>query len=658
MSILENINCSADVRALNEEDLDNLAGEIRQEMLSFVSETGGHVASNLGVVELTIALHRVYNIPTDKIVWDVGHQCYVHKMLTGRRKEMNTLRQFGGLSGFPKREESPADPFGAGHASTSISAALGLSAARDQLGQDHKVIAVIGDGALTGGLAFEGLNNAGAMKKDITVILNDNNMSISKNVGALSKYLINILVDQRFNRIRDEIWELTGRFKRRDKIRAVVSDMEKSIKGLFVPGYFFDKLGFRYFGPIDGHNIRLMTNTLNQIKDISGPLLLHVITTKGKGYKPAEDDATRFHGIGSFDKITGKSNSKSGLPSYTKVFGDTMLELAAKDRRVVAITAAMTSGVGLTAYAEKYPDRFYDVGIAEGHASCFAAGLASSGVRPYVAIYSTFLQRAYDQIIHDAALQKLPVVFCIDRAGLVGDDGPTHHGCFDLSYLSAVPNMTIMAPKDGDEFRSMLHSTIERELDGPCAIRYPRASVPYEMSGNLTPVEWGKWEYLLDSGPIAIVAAGTMIDVALKAAELMDGDHRAAVINACFIKPLDEGMLSSLMNRFEKIVTIEESAFIGGLGQMVGNFLSTHDYRGHFASFAIPDKFIQHGNRQKLLETIGLTPESLAQQIEIQGAERRTLLQKLTFRKSGRNGPIAPAGMHDRNDGRKKAFNE
>ena len=658
MSIIERINNSSDVKTLDENELVSLAEEIRQEMLSYVSETGGHVASNLGVVELTIALHRVFEIPIDKIIWDVGHQCYVHKMLTGRRNEMKTLRQFGGISGFPRRTESPADPFGAGHASTSISAALGMAAARDQLNQNHKVIAIIGDGALTGGLAFEGLNNAGAMKKDLIVILNDNNMSISKNVGALSKYLTNILVDQRFNKLRDEIWELTGRFKRRDKIRAMVSHVEDSFKGLFVPGYLFDKLGFRYFGPIDGHDIPLLTKTLNQMKDISGPLLLHVMTTKGKGYKPAENDATRFHGIGSFDKVTGKSNSKTGLPAYTSVFGDTMMELAAKDNRVVAITAAMTSGVGLSAYAEKYPDRFYDVGIAEGHASCFASGLASAGSRPYVAIYSTFLQRAYDQIIHDAALQRLPVVFCIDRAGLVGDDGPTHHGCFDLSYLSAIPDMTIMSPKDGDEFRSMLHATIDMDLKGPCAIRYPRANVPYEMNGETYPIEWGKWEYILDTGSTAVIAAGTMIDTALKTTEILDNDNRISIINARFIKPLDEEMLSSVMNRFDKIITIEENAYIGGLGQMVGSYLSTHDYRGHFASFAIPDKFIQHGTRDRLLDTIGLTPESMAEQIDGLGLEKPSFLKKLSLRKQGRNGLAAPIGMYDRNGMRKKALNE
>ncbi|MCX6826644.1 MAG: 1-deoxy-D-xylulose-5-phosphate synthase [candidate division Zixibacteria bacterium] len=517
MNLLPGINNSSDLKRFEESQLKELAEEIRQEIISIVADTGGHLASNLGAVELTLALHYCFDIPTDKIIWDVGHQCYTHKMLTGRRDKMRTLRQYNGLSGFPKPEESPADPFGAGHASTAISAALGLAVARDAQGLNHKIIAVVGDGALTGGLSFEGLNNAGTAKKNMLVILNDNRMSISKNVGAISKYLTNIMADQRFNKLRNEIWELTGRFKRRDKIRAMVSNIEDSIKGLLVPGFLFDKLGFRYFGPIDGHNLPLLIKTINHIKNIPGPNILHIITTKGKGYQPSEEDATRFHGIGSFDKITGKSISSSGLPHYTTIFGNTMVELAEQDNRIIVITAAMASGVGLTKFAEQFPERFFDVGIAEGHASCFAAGLASGGTKPFVAIYSTFLQRAYDQIIHDIALQKLPVVFCVDRAGLVGEDGPTHHGCFDLSYLSAVPDITIMAPKDGDEFRSMLYLAAKSKLTGPCAIRYPRASIPVPMGNVIEPIEWGKWEKLVISGDTVIIATGTMVETALSA---------------------------------------------------------------------------------------------------------------------------------------------
>ena len=513
MGLLDKIEQSSDVKRLEEGQLAELATEIRQEIISVVSNNGGHLASNLGVVELTLALHYCFDIPTDQIVWDVGHQCYVHKILTGRRNRIASIRQYGGLSGFPKRDESPADAFGAGHASTSISAALGLATARDQRGFNHQVIAVVGDGALTGGLAFEGLNNAGASRRNMLVILNDNEMSISKNVGALSKYLTNIMTDKRFNKLRDEIWELTGRFKRRDKIRAMVSDIEDSIKGLFIPGYLFDKLGFRYFGPINGHNLPLLIKTLKQIKDISGPKLLHVATIKGKGFAPAEANATKFHGIGSFDKITGEANSKSDLPAYTKIFGDTIVELAEKNKSIIAITAAMSSGTGLTKFAERFPERFFDVGIAEAHASCFAAGLAAGGLRPFVAIYSTFLQRAFDQIIHDISLQKLPVVFCIDRAGLVGDDGPTHHGCFDLSYLATVPNLSIMAPRDGDELRSMMHLAAQRESDGPCAIRYPRGSVPYPVTNVIEKIEWGKWQQMHPMSETVIIAAGTMVEV-------------------------------------------------------------------------------------------------------------------------------------------------
>lgn len=634
MSLLESINKSSDLRELDDNQLTRLSEEIRQEIISVVSQNGGHLASNLGIVELTLALHLVFDIPTDQIVWDVGHQCYVHKILSGRRDQLHTIRKYKGIAGFPKREESEADPFGAGHASTSISAALGLATARDHKGLSHEVIAVIGDGALSGGLSFEGLNNAGASKKNLLVILNDNEMSISKNVGALSKYLTNMLADKRFNKLRDEIWELTGRFKRRDKIRAVVSDIEKSVKSLIVPGYLFDKLGFRYFGPIDGHNLSLLKKTLTQIKSIPGPRLLHVVTVKGKGFAPAEANATKFHGIGSFDKITGETNSKSSLPGYTKVFGDTMIELAEKDERVSAITAAMSSGTGLSAFADKFPDRFFDVGIAEGHAACFASGLAAGGARPFVAIYSTFLQRAYDQIIHDAALQKLPVVFCIDRAGLVGDDGPTHHGCFDLSYLSAVPNLTIMSPKDGDELRSMLHTIARRDLEGPCAIRYPRGSVPYQMTGILEDIEWGKWQQISQGGDVAIIAVGTMYDVARNAVEMLKERRETALINARFIKPLDTEMLNACLRNYRHIITIEENAYFGGLGQMVGSNLMQNGYKGGFHAFAIPDKFISQGTRKILLDEIGLNVDALVQYIDEIYNDRRTFLEKLHLKRS------------------------
>ncbi len=633
MSLLNTIKQSADIKIIEEDKLPELAEEIRQEIITIVSNNGGHLASNLGIVELTMALHYCYNIPRDKIIWDVGHQSYVHKMLTGRADRMNTIRQHAGLSGFPKRSESPADPFGAGHASTAISAALGVATARDHNNDDYRVVAIVGDGALTGGLSFEGLNNAGNSGKDLLVILNDNKMSISENVGALSKYLTNILTDKRFNKLRNDIWELTGRFKRRDKIRATISDLEDAIKGIFVPGYLFDKLGFRYFGPIDGHDLPLLVKTINQLQDLKGPRLLHVVTKKGKGFAPAEADATRFHGIGSFDKVTGKSNAKSGLPSYTNVFGDTIVELAEKDKRIVAISAAMCSGTGLTKFSEKYPDRFYDVGIAEGHAVCFAGGLATEGLRPHVAIYSTFLQRAYDQIIHDVALQKLPVIFCIDRAGIVGDDGPTHHGCFDLSYLSTVPNITVMIPKDGDELRSMMKSVSDRELDGPVAIRYPRGSVPYEMTGEMSNVEWGKWHQLRYMGDTVVLAVGSMVDVALKAHEELKDEIDFSLINARFIKPMDYDTLDYCMKSFKNIITIEENSHIGGFGQMVAGYLCDNTWKGNLHSFAIPDKFIEHGKRNVLLDEIGLNSKTLVQFIQELHSARGGLFSKLAFRR-------------------------
>ncbi len=615
MSLLDKIKESSDLKKLTEKQLIELAEEIRQEIISVVSTNGGHLASNLGVVELTLALHYCFDIPTDKIVWDVGHQSYVHKILTGRRDKLKTIRQYDGLSGFPKRDESPADAYGAGHASTAISSSLGLAAARDQLGLKHKVIAVVGDGALTGGLSFEGLNNAGTSKKDILVILNDNEMSISRNVGALSKYLTTMMTDKRYNKLRNDIWELTGKFKRRDKIRSTVADIERSVKALFVPGYLFDKLGFRYFGPINGHDLPLLIKTLTQIKDIPVPKLLHVATVKGKGFRPAETDATKFHGIGSFDKVTGKSNSKSGLPSYTSVFGDTMLELAENNDNIVAITAAMCSGTGLTRFSEKFPDRFFDVGIAEGHATCFAAGMAAGGLRPYVAIYSTFLQRAYDQIIHDIALQKLPVVFCLDRAGLVGEDGPTHHGAFDLSYLAPVPGMTLMVPADGDELRSMLYMVQKTELKGPCAIRFARAAIPKPMTDEIEQIEWGKWKEIFTDGDTVVIATGTMVESTLRAHEMLEGGIDFAIINARFAKPLDIEKLESCMAEYKNIIVVEENIATGGLGQMIGSYLSKNGYKGNFASIAIPDRFVTHGKRGLLLKEIGLDTDSLVRKI-------------------------------------------
>ncbi len=634
MTWLEKINDSADLKHFTAEELSQLAEEIRHEIISVVSENGGHLASNLGAVELTLALHFCLNIPEDNIVWDVGHQSYIHKILTGRRERIRTIRRNKGLAGFPRRDESSADAFGTGHASTAISAALGLATARDHCKLKHKVVAVVGDGALTGGLAYEGLNNAGASKRDFIVILNDNKMSISKNVGALSRHLTGIMVDQRFNKLRNEIWELTGRFKRRDRIRAMVSHIEDAVKGFFVPGIFFDRLGFRYFGPIDGHDLPLLIKTINQMLELPGPLLLHVLTVKGKGYPPAEADATKFHGIGSFDKITGKATSAKELPSYTQICGDTLVELAESNDKIVAVTAAMTSGTGLTKFAERFPDRLYDVGIAEGHASCFAAGLAAGGMRPFIVIYSTFLQRAYDQIIHDIALQKLPVVICLDRAGLVGEDGPTHHGAFDLSYLMTVPGLTIMAPRDGDELRAMLHAA-SGSINGPVAIRYPRSPIPYPLKAGLEELAWGKWESFSEDGETVVIACGSMVEVALRARETVKSSIDVAVVNARFIKPLDTVMLDWCASRFKNIVTIEENSVVNGLGSAIAGYLLSKKYAGSFHMFGIPDQFVTHGDRNQLLHDIGLDEDNLADFLGTLNGLEAAGVSRLTFKKNG-----------------------
>lgn len=613
MKHLPKLKSPGDLKNLSMEELAELSEEIRQDIVSSVSLTGGHLATNLGSIELTVALHYAYDLRRDRLVWDVSNQTYGHKILTGRRDRMNTIRQYKGLAGFSKRSESEFDHFGAGHASTSISAALGFAAARDNAGQDHHVIAVIGDGAMTGGLAYEGLNNAGSQTSNFLVVLNDNSWSISKNVGAMSKYLTEITTDETFNKLRNEVWELTGKFKRRDKIRQAISHIESSIKGLLVPGMLFRKLGFRYFGPIDGHDLPLLIRTFQKIQSLKGPVLLHIGTTKGKGYKPAEDNPTKYHGVGRFNKETGEVEKKSGgHPSYTQVFGDTMVELGAKDKRVVAITAAMAPGTGLVDFSQAYPDRFYDVGIAEGHAGTFAAGLAAGGSRPYLTIYSTFMQRAFDMVAHDIALQKLPVVMCMDRAGLVGNDGPTHHGVFDLTYMSTLPDLVVAVPKDGNELRSMLHWTIENDLTGPVSIRYPRASVPTEMTGEIQAIEWGRWETLTDKSEFVVLATGTMVATALEAAERLRNDGtRICVVNARFVKPLDEQMLKTICTEAKTVVTIEENALRGGFGQAIADYLITRQFGGKFRALGIKDSFITHGDRSDLLKETGLDLDSV-----------------------------------------------
>lgn len=615
--LLDKINSPADLKKVPLEKLAQLAQEIRDKIITVVSRTGGHLASNLGVVELTIALHYVFDLPKDKLIWDVSHQCYTHKLLTGRKDRFESLRQYQGLSGFTKRKESEYDSFGAGHASTSISAALGMACARDQKGEDYRIIAVIGDGALTGGISFEGLNNTGAQGKDLLVVLNDNAMSISKNVGAVSKYLTDLLTDERYNKLKAEIWEMVGRFKRRDKIRTMVAQAEESIKGFLVPGIIFEKLGFRYFGPIDGHDINQLIKTLEHLKNFKGPKLLHILTQKGKGYKFAEEDAPKFHGIGKFDKVTGKSND-IGKKAYTDIFGQTMVKLAEMDQDMVVITAAMCLGTGLLDFSLKFPKRFYDVGIAEQHGTTFACGLAVSGLKPVFAVYSTFLQRAFDQMIHDMALQNLPVILAIDRAGLVGEDGPTHHGAFDLSYLRQIPNMTVMSPKDGNELKDMLYTAINWGKS-PVAIRYPRTAIPdkkIKQEFNLLPLD--KWEILRKGKDLLILAVGSMVYPALDAAfELSTEGIEAEIINCRIIKPLDEKLLLSSLKGFDKVLTIEENVLSGGFGSAIAEFIFEKGIQKiDLKRLGIPDKFIEHGSRKELLNLLGLDKGGIAKAVK------------------------------------------
>lgn len=614
MSLLDKINSPSDVKSINIDELPALASEIREFIINIISKNGGHLASNLGVVELTVALHYVFDSSVDRIIFDVGHQCYTHKVLTGRREELKNIRLKGGPSGFPKRSESCHDAFGAGHASTSISSALGLAVARDLAGQQHKVIAVAGDGSFTGGLAYEGLNQAGAMGKNLLIILNDNKMSISKNVGAISKYLTDIITDQSYNKLKTEIWKLTEIIPKKEKLRRAIASIEESIKGIIIPGQIFEKLGFRYFGPIDGHDIPLLIKTLNQIKMLNGPLLLHVLTKKGKGYKFAEEEPINFHGIGSFDKLTGETNGLKKTLPYTKVFGEMIVKLAEHDDRICAITAAMTTGTGLIKFAQKFPERFFDVGIAEQHGTIYAAGLTAGGLKPFFAVYSTFLQRGFDQIVHDVALQNLPVVFCIDRAGLVGEDGPTHHGCLDISYLLQVPNMTITAPKDGRELQKLM-VLASKWQKGPFSIRYPRSDIPEaDIQQTFDSTEYGRWEKLRGGDDLAILAVGSMVYPCWQAADILDKDGICAtLINCRFLKPLDQLMLNEIFSNFKLVITVEEGYLSGGFGQYVSGYKDEHGYDNVvMRHLGLPDVFINHGKRSDLLRDVRLDVDGIA----------------------------------------------
>ena len=617
-SILERVNYPQDLKSLSIEELNQLAQELRDYVVSVVSRVGGHLAPSLGAVELTLALHYVFDTPRDKIVWDVGHQAYIHKIITGRKSLFPTLRQYQGISGFVKITESEYDTFGVGHASTAISAALGMACARDHKGENYSVVAVVGDGALTGGLAYEGLNNAGMLKKDLIVVLNDNRMSISPNVGAIAQYLTSIITAPSYHKLKDDIWQLTHRFDGLGaRIRGSVRRLEEALKSVLVPGIVFERLGFRYIGPIDGHNVEMLIRVLSQIKDRPGPILLHVLTKKGKGYEPAERNATVFHGLGAFNKETGEPKKKSAPPSYTSVFGKTLVELARRDSRIVGITAAMADGTGLVHLKEAFPERFYDVGIAEGHAVTFAAGMALHGMRPVVAIYSTFLQRAYDQLIHDVALQKIPVVFALDRAGIVGADGPTHHGAFDLSYLRLIPNFVVMAPKDEAELQDMLYTALQY-TEGPVALRYPRGAgvgVPLRKEFRTIPI--GQSETLRPGTDVALLAVGYMVHIAEQAAELLETQGISArVENMRFIKPLDTEKISKLADEFPLLVTLEENTIRGGFGSAVLEFL--HERGGKFPeglTLGLPDDFVEQGDKNTLLRILNLHPEGVARRI-------------------------------------------
>ena len=602
--MLDEVHSPEDVRLLTISQLKQLAQELRNALIETISRTGGHLAAGLGTVELTVALHHVFNTPYDRLVWDVGHQTYPHKMLTGRRNRMHTLRQKDGLSGFPKRSESEYDTFGVGHSSTSISAALGMAIAARQAKEDRKVVAIIGDGAMTAGMAFEALNHAGDVHSNLLVILNDNRMSISNNVGGLSNYLAKLLSGRLYAGVREggkKVLSYTPTFLE------LARRAEEHMKGMIIPGTLFEELGFNYIGPVDGHDIETMVDTLKNLRHLKGPQLLHVVTTKGKGYTPAEEDPCTYHGISKFDKLTGitVASNKTG-PTYTEVFGQWLCDMAAADPRLIGITPAMREGSGLVQFSEQYPKRYFDVGIAEQHAVTLAAGLACEGLKPVVAIYSTFLQRAYDQLIHDVAIQNLPVVFAIDRAGVVGPDGPTHAGSFDISFLRCIPNMLIMAPADENECRKMLTTAYRHE--GPSAVRYPRGSGPgVALDTTLDELEIGKAEIRRQGQSIAILAFGSMLAPALEAAEELN----ATVINMRFVKPIDVKLLLEISAQYKLLVTVEENAIAGGAGTAVLESLQAHEISTPVLQLGLPDEFLNQASREELLHDCGLDSEGI-----------------------------------------------
>jgi 1-deoxy-D-xylulose-5-phosphate synthase len=619
---LSNIQSPADLKKFRISELQSVADDCRKMVIDLVSRNGGHFGSSLGVVELTVALHYVYNSPLDKMIWDVGHQAYVHKILTGRKDFMHTNRRYNGLAGFPKRCESPYDSFGTGHASTSISAATGMAAARDLAGHTEKIIAIIGDGSMTGGMAFEAMNHLGDTKSDVLVILNDNQMAISPSTGGLKNYLVNISLNKTYNKLRKFVWDSISLLNNElgDTAKNAVHRLEDGFKAAFTPGAFFEALGFRYFGPIDGHNTEQLVKALREMRQLPHPKLLHVITTKGKGFKPAEDNQSKWHASsGGFDISTGKNLIKADTslpPKYQDVFGEALVELALKDKTITAITAAMPTGTSLDVFQNAIPSRFYDVGIAEQHAVTFAAGLATGGYKPVCAIYSTFLQRAYDQLVHDVAQQNLHVIFAIDRAGLVGEDGPTHHGAFDLSYLHSIPNFVIMAPSNEQELRDMLYTAMY-QVQGPVAIRYPRGNgTGVLLRKEFTPLQTGKGTIVREGETLAMLGLGTMTNKAVEAVTLLaEKGLNPLVADMRFLKPLDTALLDDIASRCRHLVVLEENSVIGGFGSAVLEYLNRKGNGNRVLQLGIPDAFITHGDMECLYHEIGLDTPSLADRV-------------------------------------------
>lgn len=615
--VLEQIQKENDIKHLTEEEIEELRYEIRQFLIETISVTGGHLASNLGVVELTMALHLSFDLPDDKIIWDVGHQSYTHKLLTGRKDGFQSLRKYGGMSGFPKANESESDCFNTGHSSTSISAGLGLAAARDITNEEYHVVSVIGDGSLTGGMAYEALNNASALDKNFIIVLNDNNMSISENVGGMSKYLANFRTTDAYRDFKMEVMHSLKKIPiYGEKMIHSIRNAKSSIKQLLIPAMFFEEMGILTLGPVDGHNIKALMQTFQEAKRVNGPVLVHVLTKKGAGYLPAEKNPSRFHGAEPFDIETGKPLKKKEKSTYTDVISNVMCQLGEKKEELVAITAAMTDGTGLKKFSQQYPDRFYDVGIAEQHAVTFAAGLAKGGLKPVFAVYSSFLQRAYDQILHDVCIQNLPVVFAIDRAGLVGSDGETHQGIFDVSYLSSIPNMTLAAPKNKYELVDMMKFAMS--FDTPIAIRYPRGTAYDGLKEHRMPIQFAKAEVLLNGEGVAILALGSMVETAQKVAQKLeeDGIH-ATVINARFAMPFDKELISSLEMNHKLLVTLEENVKSGGFGEHVSSYVNERDLQMKVQIIAIPDVYVEHGNVEQLKKDIGIDVFSVYEKISV-----------------------------------------